>query len=304
MTKTKPKDIAASVRARLLRLARERGEDFQLVLTRYANERLLFRLAASTHASRFVLKGATLFALWTGAPHRATRDVDLLGLGNQSEAYLQEVFSEVLKLDVDDDGIVFDLDSLAVGPIREDQTYGGLRVEVIARLTAAQVRLQVDVGFGDAITPEAAIVELPSLLDLPTAKMRAYPRETVVAEKVEAMVQLGMANSRMKDFYDLIVLSRQFEFESELLVRAIIATFKRRKTPLPAGLPVALTRAFADDKMKQAQWAGFVRKSGIAEAGTLLEAVEVITAFAAQPLAAAHDHATFLARWLPGGPWR
>lgn len=212
MTKS-PKDIGASVRARLLRLARERGEDFQLVLTRYANERLLYRLATSGHASRFVLKGAALFTIWTGEPHRATRDVDLLGFGDPSEDHLRAVFADILAVEVDDDGVRFDESTLDVGPIREEQDYGGVRVVLIAQVTNAKVRLQVDVGFGDAITPDAMNVDFPPLLDFPAPNLRAYPRETVVAEKLEAMVKLGQANSRMKDFYDLAVLSQTFAFE-------------------------------------------------------------------------------------------
>jgi predicted nucleotidyltransferase component of viral defense system len=245
--KTSPKDVGASVRARLLRLAHERGEDFQLVLMRYANERLLYRLTISRHGERFVLKGAALFTLWTGKPHRATRDVDLLGFGDPAEAHIRKVFAEILALDVEDDGVRFDLSSLEVGPIREEQEYGGVRVEVVARITSAQVRLQVDIGFSDAITPDAAVVEFPPLLEFPAPRIRAYPRESVIAEKLEAMVKLGIANGRMKDFYDIVVLARSFDFDGEVLVRALRATFDRRKTPLPEGLPVALTPAFADD---------------------------------------------------------
>ena len=182
---------AATKAEALLRLAKDRGEDFQLVLLRYLNERLLFRLAASRHGPRFVLKGAALFTLWTGKPHRATRDIDLLGFGDPGEAHLREVFAEVLATAGQDDGVTFDLASLQVGPIREGQEYGGVRVEVIARVTSAQVPLQIDIGFGDAITPEATMVEFPPLLDFPAPRLRAYPRETVVAEKLDAMVQLG-----------------------------------------------------------------------------------------------------------------
>jgi predicted nucleotidyltransferase component of viral defense system len=299
----RPKDIGASARARLLSLARERGEDFQLVLTRYANERLLYRLANSHHASRFVLKGAALFTLWTGRAHRATRDLDLLGFGEATEAHVRSIFVDVLAPDAGDDGVMFDAGSLEVGPIREEQEYGGVRVVVIARIAAAKVRLQVDVGFGDAITPEATVVEFPALLDFPAPRMRAYPRETVVAEKLEAMVQLGIANSRMKDFYDLVVLSRMFEFDGELLVRAIQATFERRRTPLPVGLPVALTPDFTEDTMKRTQWSAFVRKSGGEEIGSLVEVIAAVAEFVARPLAAAASTSRFSARWLPAGPW-
>jgi predicted nucleotidyltransferase component of viral defense system len=304
MKKTPVKDVGASVRARLLRLARERGEDFQLVLTCYANERLLFRLASSAHAQRFVLKGASLFTLWTGKPHRATRDLDLLGFGDPGEDRVRQVFTEVLALDVPDDGVRFDLDTLAVGLIREEQEYGGVRVEIVARVTNAQVRLQVDVGFGDAITPEATVVDFPALLDFPAPRLRAYPRETVVAEKLEAMVQLGMANSRMKDFYDIFVLARDFDFDGNLLTRAIRATFERRKTPLPTTTPVALTAVFADDPTKKTQWSGFVRKAGVDDAGSLAETVAAVAAFAEKPLLAAAGGPSLTTTWHAPGPWR
>src|ERR1019366_3165177 len=275
--KKPPTDVGASLPARLLGLAREQGEDFQLLLTRYANERLLFRLSASGHAQQFVLKGPALFALWTGKPHRATRDLDLLGFGDPGVAHVREVFSKVLAHNVVDDGFHFDLATLEVDLIREDQEYGGVRVDVVARVTNARVRLQVDVGFGDAITPEALVVEIPPLLDFPAPRLRAYPRETVVAEKLEAMVKLGMANSRMKDFYDIAVLARSFSFDGELLTRAIRATFECRKTPLPTTTPVALTATFAEDSMKKTQWSGFVRKVGILGGDTLAETIAVVS---------------------------
>ena len=298
-----PTDVGASVRARLLGLAREQGEDFQLLLTRYANERLLFRLSASGHAQQFVLKGAALFALWTGKPHRATRDLDLLGFGDPGVAHVREVFSKVLAHDVVDDGVQFDVATLAVDLIREDQEYGGVRVEIVARVTNARVRLQVDVGFGDAVTPEAMLVDIPPLLDFPAPQLRVYPRETVVAEKLEAMVKLGMANSRMKDFYDIAVLARSFSFDGELLTQAIRATFERRKTPLPTTTPVALTATFAEDSMKKTQWAGFVRKVGISGGESLADTIAVVRAFVERPLLAASGAAPVPKSWQVGKGW-
>jgi predicted nucleotidyltransferase component of viral defense system len=298
-----PTDVGASVRARLLGLAREQGEDFQLLLTRYANERLLFRLSASGHAQQFVLKGAALFALWTGKPHRATRDLDLLGFGDPGVAHVREVFTKVLVHDVVDDGVQFDLATLAVDLIREDQEYGGVRVEIVARVTNARVRLQVDVGFGDAVTPEAMLVDIPPLLDFPAPQLRVYPRETVVAEKLEAMVKLGMANSRMKDFYDIAVLARSFSFDGELLTQAIRATFERRKTPLPTTTPVALTATFAEDSMKKTQWAGFVRKVGISGGESLADTIAVVRAFVERPLLAASGAAPVPKSWQVGKGW-
>jgi predicted nucleotidyltransferase component of viral defense system len=299
------KNIGASVMARLLRAARERGEDFQLVLTRYANERLLFRLASSRHGAQFVLKGATLFTLWTGQPHRPTRDVDLLGFGEPSERRLRDIFSDVIALGVEDDGVSFDAATLEVGPIREDQAYGGIRVVVVVHLASSKTRVQIDVGFGDVITPEPVLVDLPVLLDFPAPRMRAYPRETVVAEKLEAMVQLGIANSRMKDFHDVATISRLFEFDGDLLVRALRATFARRKTPLPIGVPTALTDAFADDPAKNAQWATFSRKLDAGEKTDLRGVLDTVARFALRPLEAASSQADkWRALWPAGGPWR
>lgn len=304
MTKPPLKNVAASVRARLLDLARTRGEDFQLLLTRYANERFLYRLAASPHAVHFVLKGAALFALWTGKPHRATRDIDLLGLGTQGVGHVRDVFVDVLTLDVPADGVQFDLGTMTVGLIREDLARGGVRVELVARITNAQVRLQVDVGFGDAVTPAPMIADFPTLLDFPAPRLRAYPRETVVAEKLEAMVKLGMANSRMKDFYDIAILARDYDFDGDLLARAIRATFDRRQTPLPVTQPVALTELFAEDATKKTQWSGFVRKAGVRDATSLGATIDVIRAFVDRPLESAAHGTRLASTWKAGGPWR
>lgn len=281
-------------------LPRSRGDDFQLVLTRYAGERLLYRLTLSEYQGQFVLKGATLFTIWTGEPHRATRDIDLLGFGDPSEDHLRSVFEKVLAVDCDEDGVEYDVGSLSVGPIRIDVAYGGIRATLNAFVAKAKVRLQVDIGFGDAITPEAEVVELPTLLDFPSPKMRAYPRETVVAEKVEAMVKLGIANSRMKDFYDIAVLCRDFAFDGKVLAEAIEATFAQRETQRPAGLPLALTSEFGKDPTKNIQWNAFIRKIGARPIGDLPAVIEVIARFAEGPLTARDD---FQMHWPPGGPW-
>ena len=209
----------------------------------------------------------------------------------------------MIALEVPDDGLVFEPASLTVVPIREEQEYGGLRASFLARLTTARVHLQVDVGFGDAITPEAPWTEFPVLLDHPAPQLRVYPRETVVAEKLEAIVQLDIGNSRMKDFYDLMLLSRSFAFDGKLLARAIRATFERRKTPLPSQLPIGLTPEFANDATKQAQWAGFARKSGVANPSDLANAVVVVAGFLERPLIAAAQDSRWTAHWPAGGPW-
>lgn len=266
------KDVAASVRARLLNLARTEGEDFQRLLIRFANGRLLYRLANSPHSAEFVLKGATLFTLWLGRPHRATRDLDLLGRGTPDIARLIAVFREVCAVTSPEDGLVFDLDSIRGEPIREEARYLGVRVVISAALAGARISLQVDVGMGDATVPAPVAVEIPGLLDLPGASLRAYRRETVVAEKLEAIVVLGLPNSRMKDYYDLDLLRRTFPFD-DVLVEAVLATFDRRATPLPETLPFGLSDEFATDGGKQVQWAAFLRKAGAQGGPELAEAV-------------------------------
>ncbi|MDP1823347.1 MAG: nucleotidyl transferase AbiEii/AbiGii toxin family protein [Archangium sp.] len=303
MTK-KLKDVGASVRSRLLELSKTRGDDFQLVLVRYVNERLLFRIASSPHAKTFILKGAALFTVWTGKPHRATRDLDLLGSGDASEDHVIEVFLEILDRPVEDDGVSFDRASLVASPIREDQEYGGVRLTLAAHVAAAKVRVQVDIGFGDAVTPAARAIDFPSLLEFPAPRLRAYPRETVVAEKVEAMVKLGLANTRMKDFYDLRVMSHLFAFEGALLVKALRATFTRRGTPFPNGAPPALTPAFFDDKSRREQWAAFAKKTGARDAGELEDAIDRVAGFCSQPLLVAAEESDWAGTWKPGGPWR
>ena len=302
MTKGPTKNLAASVQARLLARSRAEREDFQLVLVRYAGERLLYRLSRSAHAARFVLKGATLFTLWRGNPHRATRDLDLLGFGSPTPEALRGVMLDVLGTTVEDDGLAFDLASLVVGTIREDQQYGGVRATLTARLGAAQIRLQVDVGFGDAVTPAAEMTTLPTLLELPAPRLRVYPRETVVAEKVEAMCQLGLANSRMKDFYDLVILSQMFELDGALLVRAVRATFASRGTPLPRETPVALTQAFHDDPEKQRQWAAFMKKASGEDLGALPAVIALVHEFVGPVLEVASSDGA-LGTWAAGGPW-
>lgn len=254
----KQRDIGASVRARLLTLARQKGQAFDLLLTRYANERPLHRLSLSHHRDRFVLKGAMLMTSWFDDPHRPTRDMDFLGYGDSTPEAMLATFQEICSIQLDD-GIVFDADALRVELIREDLAYGGLRLRTTGAIAGARITIIIDIGFGDAIEPGLQEVQLPVLLDLPQPLLRVYARKTVVAEKFQAMVILGLANSRMKDFYDVWILSRSYDFDEARLSRAIAATFERRATVIPLDVPVALTQAFAADAGKQRQWAAFVR---------------------------------------------
>ncbi len=253
-----PRDMGASVRARLLTLAREKGQALDLLLTRYATERLLYRLSTTSHRDRFVLKGAMLITTWFDDPHRPTRDVDLLGYGDPAPEPMLAVFKEICNIK-ENDGILFDIDALRIDLIREQLEYGGLRLRTTARLAGARITVVIDIGFGDAIEPGVEEINLPVMLDLPAPRLRAYPRETVVAEKFQAMVLFGLANTRMKDYYDIWILSRSYAFDAERLSRAIAATFERRGTAIPEDLPDALTPAFSTDATKQRQWEAFAR---------------------------------------------
>lgn len=253
-----PRNIGASVRARLQNLARERSQAFDLLLTRYTLERLLYRLSVSPHRNRFVLKGAMLVTTWFDDPHRPTRDLDLLGYGNSSPETMLTIWREVCAVPADD-GIQFDTDALRVYLIREELEYGGLRIRTTATLAGARIAVVIDIGFGDAVEPGVEEIDLPVLLDLPVPHLRAYARETVIAEKFQAMVALGLANSRMKDFYDIWILSKTHDFSRDRLAAAITATFERRKTAIPESILDALTPDFSRDAGKLQQWSAFIR---------------------------------------------
>ena len=258
MPDTRPRNVGASIRQRLLNLAHTRGQPMDLLLTRYALERLLHRLSLSRHRDRFVLKGAMLLVTWFDEPHRSTRDVDLLGFGDSASTALLDAFREVMGIDLDD-GLTFDVSGLRIDPIREELKYGGSRLRTTATLAGARVPITVDVGFGDAVEPGVEDIELPVLLDMPSPHLRAYPPEAVIAEKIHAMVVMGLANSRMKDYYDVWMLMTTFALEPERLSRALHATFARRETAVPSEIPEGLTNGFAEDPNKQRQWQAFAR---------------------------------------------
>ena len=298
-------NMAASVRDRLKKLADKTSEDFSLLLVRYSIERLLFRLSKSKHKKRFVLKGAMLFHIWREEPHRPTRDVDLLGRGSPDETALAAIFGEVCATEVEDDGVDFVADSVRAEAIREGNAYRGVRVKLLGRLGGARIPLQIDVGFGDSIIPAPEMVELPALLGHPAPRLSAYRRETVVAEKLHAIVDLGFANTRMKDYFDLWFLAANFSFDGATLSEAIAATFSRRETPVPQAVPTGLTEAFAGDAMKQSQWSGFLGRSSVeANLLQLSEVVAEIGRFLAVPLEAARREEILKMRWPAGGPWR
>ena len=275
--------LARSVQVRLVRHAKEIGVDANLVLTRYGVERYLYRISRSPYAEQFVLKGALLMLVWLGETLRPTRDADLLGFGELADDTLVRIFREVCGVEVEPDAVSFDADSVALAPIREEDDYGGRRVTLNGMLGAARLKAQVDIGIGDAVTPEPQWLDYPGLLDLPLPRLRAYPRETVLAEKLHAMVLLGMRNSRMKDYFDVHALLREDAMDRNAQVNAIRATFARRQTALPEGVPAGLSDGFATDQAKLAQRQAFLSKNRL-RAPELKEVIENIRDLIAEPL--------------------
>lgn len=296
----------ASLQQKLRNYAKAHGEDVALVLVRYLNERFLYRLSRSPFREHFVLRGATLFTVWDAEPHRATRDIDLLGTGDSSPDVLRHIVEAVCAQVVEEeDGLMFLPDTLHIEERAEGRLYQGLHLEMAALLATARLRLEIDIAFGEAVVPPAREVELPSLLDKPAPRLRAYQKETAIAEKCQALVTLGMTNTRMKDFYDLWYLSRAYTFEGSLLADALQATFTRRETEYPAnGLLLALSDTFVRDALKQQQWRAFLGKAalrkGVAELGPV---IEQIRSFLQPPLAALANESPFAPHWSPESGW-
>jgi hypothetical protein len=292
------KNVGASVRARLLERARKEGSDFQILLTRYALERLLYRLSLSGERERFILKGAMLFITWLTDPFRPTRDLDLLGQGDPDVDAITSRFRGIFSTDVPDDGVKFDIAGMLVEPIRDQADYGGVRVKTSASIAGAKVPIQIDIGFGDAITPGPIDIDYPALLDAPSPRLRAYPPETVVAEKFEALVSIGITNSRMKDFYDLWMIAQTFQFERQILNTALRRTFERRNTPWPPVDPTGLTDAFALEKDKM--WRAFLKRERLGAAPEDMSCVVTdLRAFLGPVI---EDNLNY-EHWQSGGPW-
>ena len=296
------RNTAASVRARLLTRARETRQDFNLVLTRYALERLLYRLSVSRHANQFLLKGALLFDLWFDIQHRPTRDADFLGFGSDELPHLETVYKDVCAIEADD-GVTFLPNTVQAVEIRKEAHYAGVRVTLIGLIDRARCPMQVDIGFGDAVTPGPEYVQYPVMLsEFAAPKLRVYPRYTVVAEKLEALASLGIANSRMKDYFDLWILARYTEFDGDIMRRAIRATFDRRQTMLSPVIPFGLTDDFAQDAQKQTQWQAFLGKNRL-EALQLMDVVASLRNFLLPVIEAANADADYPQHWPAGGSW-
>jgi predicted nucleotidyltransferase component of viral defense system len=276
MTREPARNLAASIRARLLILAQERGEDYQRILGRYAIERFLYRLGRSAYRDKFVLKGATLFTLWTGEAHRPTKDLDLLGKGSSAIGEVENTIRTICVLE-ENDGILFENKSVQGTRIKEENEYAGVRVKFHADLAGARIPMQIDIGFGDAVYPEPEFASFPVLLPMAEPLIRAYPREAAIAEKLNAMVVLDIRNSRMKDFYDIWFMANTWTFELAPLRSAILSSFERRGVAIPRDVPFALTGEFLNDPQKRQQWNAFVSRlhpgsntPSLEEVGTLL----------------------------------
>jgi hypothetical protein len=297
------KDVAASVRQRLLNVAKTTNRPFQEVLQYYAMERFLYRLAKSPYVEKFVLKGALMFTAWGAPGTRPTKDIDFLAKTENTIAAVVPLIQSVCGVSVEPDGLVFDAATVEGRVIKEDADYEGIRITFIGKLQNARVSMQLDLGYGDVIIPGATQIEYPTVLDLPAPVLRAYSRETVVAEKFEAMVKLGELNSRMKDFFDVWLLSLQFDFDGQTLATAIGKTFANRGTALPDEV-LALTPRFASDAVKQTQWKAFLNKSRLETAPAALQTVvEVIAGFLEPVAAAVRGTRAFPRTWKAPGPW-
>jgi len=299
----RPTNTAASVHARLLNQARAGSRSFNDLLQLSAMERFLYRLSQSDHAGQFVLKGAMLLRVWDQASYRTTRDIDLLGRISNETTVAESIVRDVCEQSVDPDGLEFDPASVRAEVIVEDADYSGVRVTFQGTLGNARISMQLDIGFGDRVTPDPREVEIPALLEMPPARLRAYPPETVVAEKFQVMLQRAEANSRMKDFHDIWWLSRRFDFSGATLTKAIRITCAHRGTPVPAE-PLVFTPAFAQSSAKAAQWSAFRKRLSPTDCPERFEElVGEVVRFLRPAVSAVHRSAPFDDRWPAGGPW-
>jgi hypothetical protein len=299
-------DVAASIKARLLAQARQKGEAFELYLVRYTCERFLYRLGVSPLRDRCILKGAGLLSIWMADPYRSTRDVDLLGLGPSDEESVRATIETICAEPCPEDGLRFDMGSLEVSPIREEQEYQGQRAVMLAHLGTARIRLHVDFGFGDAVVPGADECDFPTILSsLPAPRLRTYPRVVVVAEKFQAMVRFGLANSRMKDFHDVWALSSTFAFDGSELQRAVIACFESRRTIWSSEVPSPLGMAMYTDASMQARWSAYLGSGAFRDAppSDFDQVGELVRAFLGPMRESIIAGQAFKGHWMPGGPW-
>jgi predicted nucleotidyltransferase component of viral defense system len=297
------KNTAASIRARLLSLAQSKGEDYQRVLARYAVERFLYRLGRSPYRDKFALKGATLFTLWTGHTHRPTKDLDLLGQGSSAIGEVEQRIRAICEIR-EEDGLAFDSESVESTKIKEDDEYDGVRIKLLTNLAGARIPMQIDIGFGDEVYPEPELASFPVLLPMEAPLIRAYPRVASIAEKFQAMVLLDIRNSRMKDFYDIWFMANTWTFDMASLRNAILASFERRGSTIPTGVPFALTDDFLKDPQKTQQWSAFVNRLNPGEKAPSLEELgAVLRAFLLPCISGASPTKLDILSWTPNQGW-
>jgi predicted nucleotidyltransferase component of viral defense system len=298
------KNIAASVHQRLLNKAKESSRPFNELLQYFAIERFIYRLSKSPHADKFILKGALMFAAWHGPASRPTMDIDLLGKIDNSLEVITAAIKDACRLEVEPDGISFNAETVEAVRITEDAEYEGVRVRVQGSLGNARFSIQIDIGFGDVVVPNPRTVSYPAILDFPAPELKGYTMESTIAEKFQAMVKLGILNSRMKDFYDIWILSRTSDFEGNILAEAVAKTFEKRNTPVT--LDAALFNpSFGKDGDKNIQWQGFIRKTKLINAPESFEEVMTAVKLFLEPLAASiAERRAFNSNWIAPGPWR
>lgn len=298
-------NLAASVNQRLLDLRDLRKEDFQIILNRFGLERFLYRISRSPFVDQLILKGAFSFELWGKDLYRPTRDADFLGLFEPSAEEARRVFALICKQDVEPDGLVFDPGSASVAVIREQNMFGGLRVRLTANLQRIRIPLQFDVCVGERIRPKPRTVKFPTILPFPAPSILVYPKELTIADKFHAMCKLGMLNSRVKDYYDIYLLSRHFPFLGMTLKKSIRLIFEQERSMIPSGIPDAMTDIFGQIPEKRTLWKRFLVRI---EKGSLdltfEQVIESIREFILPPAKSAVEKKRFNLYWPPGGPWR
>ncbi len=297
-------NIRASVRDRLRNKAKEANHSFTEILQFYAMERFLYRFSRSKYTDQFILKGALLFTVWQVPQRRTTLDIDFLAHYDNQVKSIEAVIKDICDVTVEPDGLVFDTNTVQGSRIKEDADYEGVRVKFIGLLERSQIPMQIDVGFGDAIFPKPKTIDYPAILDFPKPQLKGYAAETVVSEKFEAMVQLGLLNSRMKDFYDIWLMMRQFDFEGSQLTEALRRTFAHRKTPFPKGRQLFAEEIYDDKSDRQMLWKTFLKKGNIKHAPEKLSSIaKDIEGFLIKPLEAISKGKEFNEEWKASGPW-
>jgi hypothetical protein len=298
-------NIPSSVRARLQNIAKGSNRPFAEILQYYGMERFLYRLSKSAYANKFTLKGALLFTAWQVPERRTTFDIDFLARYDNQIESIEAVMRAVCDTAVEPDGLVFDAKTVQGRKIKEDADYSGVRVKFTGFLDRSRITMQIDVGFGDIVYPKAEVIDYPVILDFPKPHLKGYPIESVVSEKFEAMIKLGVLNSRMKDFYDVWLMKRQFDFDGANLTESLQRTFSHRKTDIPAGKPFFAKEIYDEKSEKQTLWKTFLKKGDIKHApDSFVDIAKEIEAFLIEPITALNEGVKFNKKWNLSGFWK